>query len=78
MRTLWHSCGRVSLTCSRQEQESERHIVVHCLLRLFGPEERAKQGNSYWPRLLLLHNIQRNAPGKQNCIDCKGSCSDKG
>lgn len=75
MGRLWHSCGRVSLTCSRQGQESERRIIGPCLLRLLGPEGKAKQGSSYWPRLLLLYSVQRNAPGKQNCIDYKGSCS---
>ena len=42
-----------------------------------GSRGTATQGNSYWPKLLLLCSVQRNATGKQNCIDCKGICSDR-
>ena len=37
----------------------------------------SEAGNSSWPRLLLLCSVLRNATGKQNCIGCKESCSDR-
>ena len=37
----------------------------------------SETGQQLLPRLLLLCSVQRNATGKQNCIGCKGICSDR-